>query len=61
MMTSNDDVIMIDSCDKIDLVILYMYMYANDNSADQHALLSSPTIAIRDICLNAYFHFYLRS
>ena len=58
---SNDDVIMIDSSDKIDLVIFYMYMYANDNSADQHALLCSPTIAIRDICLNAYFHFYFRS
>ena len=58
---SNDDVIMIDSWDKIDMVIFYMYMYANDNSADQHALLCSPTIVIRDICLNAYFHFYLRS
>ena len=33
-----------------------MYMYANDNSADQHALLCSPTITIRDNCLNAYFH-----
>ena len=54
---SNDDAIMIDSWDKIDLVIFYMYMYANDNSADQHALLCSPTIAIRDICLNAYIHF----
>ena len=58
---SNDDVIMIDSWDKIDLVIfLHVHVCKRQQRRSACTIVQSDH-RHRDICLNAYFHFYIRS